>query len=65
MTTIKELLTSEPESPAGYYLQEILKTNFVEPIRRHFSIKYDIFNEIRNYLLDMKPEKIDVIFAFN
>ena len=73
---IKELLTSEPESPAGYYLQEILKTNFVEPIRRHFSIKYDIFNEIRNYLLingflnnlniidSIKNNSIDLLFEF-
>jgi hypothetical protein len=73
---IKELLTSEPLLPAAYYLQEIIKSNFVEPLRRHFSIKFDIFNEIRNYLLingflnnfniidSIKNNSIDLLFDF-
>lgn len=26
---IKELLNSEPAQPSGYYLQELIKTNFI------------------------------------
>jgi hypothetical protein len=48
---IKELLNSEPAQPSGYYLQEIIKTNFVNPILKNYSIKSDVINEIRNYLI--------------
>jgi hypothetical protein len=48
---INTILINKPQTPAGFYLQELIKTLFVEPIRRNFSIKSDTINEIRNYLL--------------
>lgn len=48
---INNILTDKPEKPCGYYLQELIKTLFVEPLRKNFSIKSDTLNEIRNYLL--------------
>lgn len=48
---INELLNIEPINPAGYYLQEIIKKKFVEPISKHYSINSDVINEIRNYLI--------------
>ena len=50
-TNINNILTDKPEKPAGFYLQELIKTLFVEPIRKNFSIKSDTLNEIRNYLI--------------
>ena len=50
-TNINCLLIDKPQKPAGFYLQELIKTLFVEPIRKNFSIKSDTINEIRNYLL--------------
>jgi hypothetical protein len=48
---INIILTDKPQNPAGFYLQELIRTLFVEPIRKNFSIKSDTINEIRNYLL--------------
>jgi len=48
---ISSILSDKPKIPAGFYLQELIKTLFVEPIRKNFSIKSDTINEIRNYLL--------------
>ncbi len=48
---LQHLLLSDPTNSSGYYLQEIIKTNYIEPLRRHYTIKSDILNEIRNYLL--------------
>ena len=48
---IQNLLISDPANSSGYYLQEIIKTNYIEPLRRHYTIKSDILNEIRNYIL--------------
>lgn len=48
---ISSILSDKPKNPAGFYLQELIKTLFVEPIRKNFSIKSDTINEIRNYLL--------------
>ena len=48
---IGTILTDKPIQPAGFYLQELIRTLFVEPIRKNFSIKSDTINEIRNYLL--------------
>jgi len=50
-TNINSILIDKPQNPAGFYLQELIKTLFVEPIRKNFSIKSDTINEIRNYLL--------------
>ena len=73
---IKELLNAEPAQPAGYYLQELIKTNFVTPISKHYSIKSDVINEIRNYLIingylnnlnlfdSMKSNSIDSLYEF-
>jgi hypothetical protein len=73
---LKQLLNSEPILPAAYYLQEIIKTNYVEPLRRHFTIKFEVFNEIRNYLLvngflnnlniidSIKNNSLDLLFDF-
>jgi hypothetical protein len=48
---INSILSDKPKNPAGFYLQELIRTLFVEPIRKNFSIKSDTINEIRNYLL--------------
>ena len=48
---LDELLTKNIDNPSAYYLQELIKENFVEPIRKHFSISNDSINEIRNYLM--------------
>jgi hypothetical protein len=48
---IMSLLNSDPVNTSAFYLQELIKTSYIEPLRRHFSIKSDIFNEIRNYLI--------------
>jgi hypothetical protein len=48
---LHNLLISDPTNSSGYYLQEIIKTNYIEPLRRHYTIKSDILNEIRNYIL--------------
>lgn len=45
------ILESTPKNPTGYYLQELIKSKFVEPIRKHYSITSNIINEIRNYAL--------------
>jgi len=50
-TNINCILIDKPQKPAGFYLQELIRTLFVEPIRKNFSIKSDTINEIRNYLL--------------
>jgi len=48
---INVLLTDPPLKAVGFYLQELIKTLFVEPIRKNFSIRSDTINELRNYLL--------------
>ena len=48
---IQNLLNSDPSNSSGYYLQEIIKTNYIEPLRKYYTIKYDVLNEIRNYIL--------------
>jgi len=45
------ILETTPKNPTGYYLQELIKSKFVEPIRKHYSITSNIINEIRNYAL--------------
>jgi hypothetical protein len=50
-TNINSILTDKPNQPTGFYLQELIRTLFVEPVRKNFSIKSDTINEIRNYLL--------------
>ena len=73
---IKELLNCEPAQPSGYYLQELIKTNFIDPILKNYSIKSDIINEIRNYLIingylnnlnifeSIKSNSIDSLYEF-
>lgn len=48
---LKSILLNQPNNNSGYYLQELIKVNYIEPIRKHYTIKSDILNEIRNYLL--------------
>ena len=48
---IETLLNNFPENPAALYLQELIKDNFIEPIRKQFSIKSNNINEIRNYII--------------
>jgi uncharacterized UBP type Zn finger protein len=47
--SINMILESEPKRPDGFYLQELIKLKFVEPIKRNYSINSSIINEIRNY----------------
>lgn len=46
---INMILESVPRKPEGFYLQELIKLKFVEPIKRNYSITSSIMNEIRNY----------------
>ena len=48
---LDELLNKNMNNPSAYYLQELIKENFVGPIRKHFSISNENINEIRNYLM--------------
>jgi len=43
------ILETEPNTPEGFYLQELIKVNFVNPIKKNYSIPMNIINEIRNY----------------
>ena len=45
---LKELLNGEPTQTAGYYLQELIKSNYIEPLCKNYTIKNDVINEIRN-----------------
>lgn len=47
---LKSILLQQPNNNSGYYLQDIIKVNYIEPMRKHYTIKSDILNEIRNYL---------------
>ena len=47
---LKSILLQQPNNKSGYYLQDIIKVNYIEPMRKHYTIKSDILNEIRNYL---------------
>jgi hypothetical protein len=47
---LNKLLEITPSKSSAFYLQELIKTNFIEPIRKHYSLKSDIINEIRNFL---------------
>ena len=48
---IETLLTNFPDNPAGLYLQELIRDNFIDPVRKQFSIKNNNINEIRNYII--------------
>lgn len=48
-THLHELLTELPENIKFTYLQDIITTNFVEQIRKNYSISSMYVNEIRNY----------------
>lgn len=43
------LLISEPKDPIHIYLQEIIKTKFVDKVRKNISVCADVMNEIRTY----------------
>ncbi len=43
------MLENDPTNPDFLYLQEMIKTNFIEQVRKDISISSDIVNEIRNY----------------
>jgi hypothetical protein len=47
---LKSILLNQPNNNSGYYLQELIKVNYIEPLRKHYTIKSDALNEIRNYL---------------
>lgn len=57
------MLESEPSNPNFYYLQELIKLNFIEPLRKNISVTTDIINEIRNYMFmnGWKSDKYDEI----
>ena len=44
-----KLLDADPINSHFIYLQEIIKNNFVEPIRKNISITANVTNEIRNF----------------
>jgi hypothetical protein len=43
------MLTQEPNNNKFVYLQELINNNFVDQIKRNFSVDGSITNEIRNY----------------
>ncbi|ARF09166.1 ubiquitin carboxyl-terminal hydrolase [Catovirus CTV1] len=43
------MLENDPINKDFLYLQEIIKCNFIEPIRKGISVSGEIVNEIRNY----------------
>lgn len=43
------MLDQDPKNMNFLYLQEMIKTNFVEPVRNDISVISDTVNEIRNY----------------
>jgi hypothetical protein len=43
------ILDNIPKKSEGYYLQELIKTKYVNPLRKNCSITSNIINEIRNY----------------
>lgn len=47
-THLHELLTQLPENIKFTYLQELINTNFVEQVRKNYSINSGYINEIRN-----------------
>lgn len=48
---IEEMISQDPEDSKFVYLQELINTNFIEPIRKNFSIDSAIINELRNVSL--------------
>jgi hypothetical protein len=47
---IDRVLDVDPDDPKFIYIQEFIKTRFVEPIKRGYSIHMDVINELRNYM---------------
>jgi uncharacterized UBP type Zn finger protein len=43
------MLETDPTDPTFLYLQELIKTNFIEPVRKNTSISANTINEIRNF----------------
>jgi uncharacterized UBP type Zn finger protein len=43
------MLECKPKKAEGFYLQELVKSKFVEPLRKQYSIGSNVMNEIRNY----------------
>jgi hypothetical protein len=43
------ILENIPKTPPSYYLQELIKSKFIRPIQRNYSINSNVINEIRNY----------------
>lgn len=43
------MLENDPANNDFLYLQEMIKCNFIEPIRKEISVSSDTINEIRNY----------------
>lgn len=57
------ILESNPDNHNFIYLQEMIKLNFINPLRKNISITRNIINEIRNYSflngwINDEPEKI-------
>jgi len=46
----QELLNNDPENNKYIYLQEIIKTKFIEPVKKNNVIFSNIMSEIQNYL---------------
>ena len=46
---INYILEETPKKLEGFYLQELIKNKFVNPIHRNYSISSNVMNEIRNY----------------
>ena len=46
---INNILENTPKKPEGFYLQELIKNKFINPIQRNYCITSSVINEIRNY----------------
>ena len=62
-----KMLERDPKNPNFYYLQELIKVNFIEPLRKNISISADVINEIRNYMFinEWKTDEPDEIFELH
>lgn len=47
---LETLINNFPDNPAALYLQELIKNNFIDLVRKHFTVKNSNINQIRNYI---------------
>ena len=48
---LQDMLNQCPDDSKFVYLQELIGNNFIDPVRRNYSLDISVVNEIRNYSL--------------